>query len=57
MKWMDVVMMSDITSCQTIDKLKIILATHGLPKEIVTDNGSISQEFEEFMSQNGIVHI
>ena len=58
-KWMDVVLMSDITSCQTIAKLKITFATHGLPKKIVTDNGSsfVSQEFKKFMLQNGILHI
>ena len=51
--------MSDITSSQTIAKLKIIFATHGLPKKIVTDNGFsfVSQEFKEFMLQNGILHI
>ena len=51
--------MSDITSSQTIQKLKIIFATHRLLKKIVTDNGSsfVSQEFKEFMLQNGILHI
>ena len=58
-KWMDVVMMQSITSRQTIEKLRNIFATHGLPKKIVTDNGPsfVSQEFKEFMSQNGILHI
>ena len=57
-KWMDVVLISDITSSQTIAKLKIIFDTHGLPKKIVTDNGSsfVSQEFKEFMLQYGILH-
>ena len=51
--------MSDITSSQTIEQLKIIIATHGLPKKLDTDNGPslVSKEFNEFMSCNGIVHI
>ena len=58
-KWMDVVMMQSITSRQTIEKLRNIFATHSLPKKVVTDNGPsfVSQEFKEFMSQNGILHI
>ena len=57
-KWMDVVVMPDITASQTIEKLKVIFATHGLP-QIVSDNGPsfVSHQFKDFMSQNGIVHI
>ena len=53
---MDMVTMQSITSRQTIEKLRNIFATHGLPKKVVTDNGP-SFEFKEFMSQNGILHI
>ena len=58
-KWMDVVMMQSLTSKQTIEKLRNIFATHGLPKKVVTDNGPsfVSQEFKEFMSQNGILQM
>ncbi|KAL5463687.1 hypothetical protein EMCRGX_G032610 [Ephydatia muelleri] len=58
-KWMEVQVMKTITSSATIEKLRAIFATHGLPCKIVTDNGPsfVSQEFREFMEQNGIVHI
>lgn len=57
-KWLDV-SMSAITSAQTIEKLQALFATHGLPKTIVTDNGSsfVSSEFKQFCNKNGIVHI
>ena len=43
----------------TIEKLRITLATRGLPEIVVTDNGSnfVSKEFENFLKQNGIRHI
>ena len=58
-KWMEVVMMKNITTASTIEKLRIIFATHGLPRKIVTDNGPsfTSHQFKEFMSKNGILHI
>ena len=58
-KWMDVQVMSSTTSAKTIEKLREIFSTHGLPLKIVTDNGSAftSQEFRKFMEQNGIRHI
>lgn len=48
-KWLEVAIMSSITSVKTIEQLRMILPTHGLPKNIVTDNGPsfISQEFED----------
>ena len=58
-KWLDVQIMPDITSARTIEKLRIVFATHGLPRKVVTDNGSsfTSEEFQSFMSANGITHI
>ena len=58
-KWIDVHMMNSITSSKTIEKLRIVFANHGLPRKVVTDNGSsfTSQEFRSFMSDNGIVHV
>ena len=58
-KWLEVLIMPSITSTQTIQKLRTIFATHGLPKKVVTDNGPsfVSQEFKRFMSENGIVHV
>ena len=58
-KWLDVHMMQSITSSKTIEKLRITFANYGLPRKVVTDNGSsfTSEEFRTFMSENGIVHV
>ena len=58
-KWLDVHMMQFITSSKTIEKLRITFANYGLPRKVVTDNGSsfTSEEFRTFMSENGIVHV
>lgn len=43
----------------TISKLRTLFATHGLPEQIVSDNGAgfWSAEFHHFTAQNGIKHI
>ena len=58
-KWMDVIPVKSATSAVTIQKLRNIFAVHGLPRRIVTDNGTVftSSEFEEFMTRNGIHHV
>lgn len=58
-KWINAEIMNFTTSAATISKLRAMFATHGLPEVVVSDNGSnfISQEMEEFLSQNGIVHV
>jgi len=50
--------MSSATTERTIDELRLIFATHGLPEEVVSDNGPqfTSTEFAEFMRKNGIKH-
>jgi hypothetical protein len=51
--------MTSITSAKTIEQLRIIFSTHGLPKKVVTDNGPsfTSLEFKQFMKENGVIHI
>lgn len=51
--------MSSITSSMTIEKLRSIFATHGLPAVIVSDNGSslVSEEFKQFLRKNGVRHV
>ena len=59
-KWMDVHPMQSITAPKTIEKLRIIFATHGLPRKVVTDNGPsfTSEELSTFMLlQYEIVHV
>ena len=50
--------MSSTSAKQTIEKLQLIFAIHGLPITLVSDNGSPfqSEEFKSFVEANGIVH-
>ena len=50
--------MTSITTEKTIIELRLIFAQHGLPEEVVSDNGPqfVSNEFAEFMHKNGIKH-
>ena len=58
-KWLEVIPVNVATSTVTIEKLKLIFSTHGLPDMIVSDNGSVftSKEFSDFMVYNGITHV
>lgn len=58
-KWIEACVMPSITAAKTIEQLRIIFATHGLPRMVVTDNGPsyTSEEFASFLSYNGIVHV
>ena len=58
-KWIVVELMPSITSAKTIEKLRMIFATHGLPHKLVTDNGATftSSEFLQFTEKNGIKHV
>ena len=57
-KWLDVIIMPNITSKCLIEVLRPIIAAHGFPELFVTDNGPsfTSSEFAEFCSRNGIEH-
>ena len=54
-KWIDIHMSS---SQSTIEKLRQSFATFSLLKVLVSDNGTsfTTQEFQDFIQQNGIVH-
>ena len=43
----------------TIEELRTLFATHGIPEVLVTDNGTpfTSTEFSEFTRNNGIRHV
>ena len=41
-KWIEACVMSSITATKTIEQLRVIFATHGLPRKVVTDNGPSS---------------
>ena len=57
-KWIEAQHMTTVTTKHTIDQLRLVFAQHGLPEEVVSDNGPqfTSNEFTEFMSKNGIKH-
>ena len=57
-KWPEVHVVSSTSAQATIDKLRMIFATHGLPITLVSDNGPPFQsaEFHKFMTGNGITH-
>ena len=58
-KWMEVKVVKTATSSITIEHLRNIFATHGLPEMLVTDNATYftSQEFQDFVKLNGIRHV
>ena len=58
-KWLDVFPVSSATSEVTMDKLRILFATHGITTSVVTDIVSVfvSAEMKKFWQNNGIRHI
>jgi transposase InsO family protein len=58
-KWPEVYPMSNTTTASTIGVLRKIFASHGLPEQLVSDNGPqfTSGDFATFMKGNGIHHI
>ena len=58
-KYPEVIKMNSMTSTATIRALREIFSRHGLPKSIVSDNGTqfTSAEFQTFCEMNGIAHI
>ena len=57
-KWFEVVPMKSTTASRTVEELRKLFAQHGLPEELVSDNGPqfIASEFEVFMRSNGVKH-
>ena len=57
-KWPEVHAMSSTTAQATVQQLRGIFATHGLPQMIVSDNGPqfVSEEFKQFCTSRGIQH-
>ena len=51
--------MKSTTTSRTIEKLRTIFCRHGIPTQLVSDNGPPfkSEEFNHFMKSNGIKHI
>ena len=55
-KWLDIHQMQSITSSKTIEKLRIVFATHGLPQKVVTDNGQLRLRVRSSV-HSGILHV
>ena len=55
-KWMEVIQMSSTSANATITALRSLFATHGLPEEIVADNGPqfVAGEMKDFSTANGV---
>ena len=58
-KWPEIHSMETITAEATIKHLRQIFATHGLPRQIVSDNGPqfVATSFQKFCESLGIHHI
>ncbi len=58
-KWPEVHLMKETTAAKTIDILRQMFCTFGLPEQLVTDNGPqfVSEDFVVFTRSNGIKHI
>ena len=58
-KWPEVVPMQSTTATKTVECLRTIFARHGLPEQLVSDNGPqfVSEQFQDFLQGNGIQHI
>ena len=59
LKWGEVYPMVHTSSSKTIELLRHLFASYGLPEQLVSDNGPqfTSEEFKRFMKGNGIRHI
>ena len=57
-KWLEVIIVPNITTNALIEALRPIFAAHGFPETIVSDNGPafISAAFSEFCAHNSIEH-
>ena len=55
-KWMEAFLMNSTTTEKTIETLRGLFARHGLPKEVVSDNGPqfTSSEFVDFFKMNHV---
>ena len=58
-KWPEIIEMKSTTATKTIDEMRKLFASHGLPEQLVSDNGPqfLSDEFATFTKMNGIKHI
>ena len=58
-KWPEMIEMGSTTAKSTIAVLRQVFASHGLPLQLVTDNGPqfVSNDFKQYLEANGVKHI
>ncbi|UYV84832.1 K02A2.6-like, partial [Cordylochernes scorpioides] len=58
-KWPEAIIMDHCTATATVQVLRNLFAVHGLPDQVVSDNGRmfVGHEFQEFLMMNGLRHI
>ena len=58
-RWIEIKLLSKTTSAETINNIKSIFATHGIPDVVISDNGPqfACHEFAEFASSYGFTHV
>ena len=58
-KWPEVFDMKSTTAQYMIEILRSLFSSHGLPVQLVSDNGPqfIATEFARFLERNGVKHI
>ncbi|XP_046362411.2 uncharacterized protein K02A2.6-like [Haliotis rufescens] len=58
-KWPEVVQMKSTTTISTINVLRKLFSSNGLPDQLISDNGPqfTSHEFKSFLKKNGVKHI
>lgn len=58
-KWPEVIPMSSTSATKTIEVMRNLFSSYGLPMQVVSDNGPqfVSQEFADFLKQNGVKHV
>ena len=59
LKYPEIVLMRKTSASETVSVLRTVFARHGLPLQIVSDNGPqfVSEEFRHFLSVNGVRHV
>ena len=58
-KWIEAICTPNATSAAVIEELRPLLAQFGIPKTVVTNNGTyfVSAEFDTFLKSNDIKHL
>lgn len=58
-KWPEIQVMTTTTASATLDMLREWFARHGIPEQVVTDNGTqfTTEAFAMFTKMNGIKHV